>query len=396
VDLVAKASNFLETVMQGVEVREQYKNTGIRIVLVAGGLVEGVVVDDTAEPVSGAEVLVRDYGQGLKEHRAVTSPNGRFRVGNLAASDTVEIEVNHDEYGTYVQEDVPVGSVDLRITLKSLGRIRGLVVDPSGAPVDAFSVQPQPQAKLSDTKRRPKARTFNVGDGSFEYSGVPDGAYTVHVRCPAYAVATVEGVQVTAGDIVDLGRIVLQEGGTISGQVIEAETGRPVAGASVRVAGARFLPNQQGKSTAVTGPDGSFSFAGLRDGTFTLEVSHDAFVKERVTGVDTKLPEKSHGLVIEMSTGGRITGTVTDLDGNLAADISVYLMSQGGSARDNRTGKTGRDGRFTFESVSPGRYKLRAHKFGVGGQAALLAEQEIQLETGGSQDVSLGLQPRGR
>lgn len=388
-ELEVKAAGLLDKKQAGVEIREGLANTGLQIVMEPGGTVGGLVLDAQRQPVSGAEVTIKDFSEGLQEHRAVSDAEGRFRLSTVVSHDVVEVSVHHDDFGAYSNPKVPVGTENLEVLLKQLGVIRGVVIDPQSQPVSSFTVQAE-AAESSDKTKRLGPKTYNPTDGGFEYRGVTDGVFTVSVRAPNFSATSIPNVAVRSGDEVDLGVIQLQEGGRISGEVRAAGTGAPVARASVRITqGFRAFRDSGAKVADDTGPDGSFAFDGLKDGVVTLEVSHADFVRKRVTGVDPKIAERSRNLVIELERGGEITGSVLGRGQKPLKGINIYLVGKGedGEAGNQTTTSDGA-GAFRFLGVHPGLYRVRAHKFG---NPPISSEVEVQMAAGGSQQVALEL-----
>ncbi len=399
VDLVVKATHYLEKRVPQVEVIEGSVHKDIVIQLEQGNAVSGVVVDGRGQPVVGAEVTAKDYAQGVKELRAVTGGDGRFTVEGIQANDVVELDVAHDSFSTYTSEKIKVGSADLKIVLKEHGSLRGTVITSEGKVVESFSVQAQNPA-TKDPRKQPKSQTFTPPDGSFEYKGVPGGVYTVYVRAPQYSAATLADVKVEEGESVDLGQIILEVGGKVNGKVVDAVTKRPLEGARVQITqgSSRFLRTDPSNTTGgplpnpvqVTGADGGFAFVGLKGGALTLRVSLDGYVSRKVDDVNPDVADKSQGLVIEIDQGGEINGTVFDAEGKPKAGMPVYLMSEDASA--NQTQQSDREGKFRFVGVTSGRFTVKAHKFGTVTGGAEQAENTVELSPGSVQTVDLQLE----
>jgi len=354
-----------------------------------GGALEGVVVDGNGAAVHGAQVLVRDYGEGIEERRGVSDAQGRFAFSNIVSKDKVDVEVSHNDFSTWSAEGVDVGSTDLEVRLTPHGGFAGSVFAPDGEAVMAFTVQPQADRSQRSGGKRLRAKTFN--DGTFEYTGVPAGTYTLHIRSLKFSAVTIEDVRIGEGEIRDLGEIVLQEGGNVTGRVIDANNGVGVGGARVRVTqGARAFQPGKAVSTIMTAADGSFTITGLKDQVITLEVSHADFAPQRKTGVDPRIAQRSQGLVIELVSAGEIVGAVGDATGKALKGVSVYLISQGkGAARgSNQTVSTDADGSFHFRRVAPGFYTVKAHMFGSPPRSS---ETKVTVESGGTLEVNLTL-----
>ncbi len=64
-----------------------------------------------------------------------------------------------------------------------------------------------------------------------------------------------------------------QTAGALGGQVVDARSGKPVAGAVVTVSG----PSLQGEPNGATGEDGAFEIGLLPPGSYTVTVQRDGF-----------------------------------------------------------------------------------------------------------------------
>ena len=210
----------------------------------------------------------------------------------------------------------------------------------------------------------------------------------------------IAGVRVGEGEAVDLGQVELPVGGVVFGQVLDASTSRPIPGARVQIVQGsnRFLraDTVTGGSAANQSPlqttdsDGRFKFTGLKSGTLSLKVSQSGYVSRNVDGVNPDLAEKSQDLLVELESGGEITGVVLDKSGKPRGGMAVYLIS--GDAQANQTMQTDKEGKFHFSGVPSGTFTVKAHKFGPGGTQNEQSEVNVDMSVGGSQDVILQLE----
>ena len=400
IDLIAKASHFMEKSVTGVEVLEGQLKRGIVIQLEKGNSVGGIVRDGNGEPVRSANVIVRDLAQGAKELRGSTGDDGAFSIDGILSAESVVLEVSHENYGAYSNENAPVGGTAIEIVLRELGKIRGSVIDPDGKPVESFTVQPtRPEARTQQKKLKPE--TYNPKDGAFEYAGVPAGTYTVNIRALQFTVASVPNVKVAEGEVVDLGEIVLELGGTVNGRVIDSQTSQGIEGVRVQVVQgtSRFVRADPGTDSGspttsspiqVTGSDGSFTFTGLKSGNLALRFSHEVYVGHRIDDVNPDVPEKSRDLQIVLDKGGEISGMVIDKEGQPRAGMPVYLI--GSDAGSNQTMQTDEEGRFHFGSIPTGTFTVKAHKFAsVAGQKPEQADEQVEMVPGAAFEVTLQL-----
>lgn len=401
VDLVVKAPHFPESVYEGVEVREGSINAGVQIQLEQGNSVAGRVTNTQGDPVRGAAVIVRDFTQGVQELRGRTDGSGGFLVEGILSAGSVEIEINSGDYATYVDEDVSVGSDDLAIVLKELGKLVGVVTDDEGNSITKFTIHPQYQSDRKDPRKDIKPKTFSVDGGEFEFGGVAAGLYTVQVGSPSFAAATLENISVSEGEAVDLGTIQLARGGVITGRVVDPLTGEPVSQVRVQVVQgqSRFLSSQldgaargdqSSKPTQVTDADGNFMFSNLRGGELSLRVTKPGYSSQVVEAVNPDIASSSRDLEIEFSKGGEITGTVTGAAGNPQRRMPIYLI---GETQDmNQSTNTDSQGRFRFSGVASGNYTVKAHKFVTGQGYRNQAEVQVDLKAGGRRNIRLVVQ----
>jgi sugar lactone lactonase YvrE len=106
----------------------------------------------------------------------------------------------------------------------------------------------------------------SAADGSFEFTALTAGAFSLNVSAPTYLAVTVSGSLV--GGPNDIGNIALSKAAatsSISGIVADASTNAPIAGAAVAVQGSAL--------TATSGVDGKYAIAGISSTSFKLLVS---------------------------------------------------------------------------------------------------------------------------
>jgi uncharacterized GH25 family protein len=376
--LQAKSTQFLDAVVEGVVVQEGQETREVRIQLRRGNRIAGLIVDHQDRPVRNARIKATEIVSGIKEHQEFTDNDGKFAFNGLLSDGTVTLAVEHNEYSPYASNDpIKIGSEDVLIRLQPLGGVRGLVVDAAGNPVPSFIVQPIIQASEGaggGAKPASQSRTFQSEDGAFEYKGLAAGTYKVAVSAPSFSAVTVPEVVVSSGEISDVGRIALQEGGIIDGYVVEASSGRPIAGAQVSVIGgsAKFLPTakapEKGQTVgnAFTDDRGFFEFRQLRDGDVTVRVRHDGYAGQQQKNVNTRDAATCRNLRVALEVGGTVSGVVLDAKGSPMKNMKVYLTGSGDLAKDssvNQHTTTDAEGRFAFQALAHGSYKVTAHDF---------------------------------
>ncbi len=177
----------------------------------------------------------------------------------------------------------------------------------------------------------------------------------------------------------------------LSGKVIEAATGTPLAGVSVeiRVYGSRPPEDVAGEASLphpppiLTGASGAFRFAGLPPGNFQLLLNRAQF-QSRAEVFESGPGEKT--VEIRLARLGVVTGTVTDSGGQPLRGVSVALFRTP-VVNGRRTlvaslvTATDDHGHYRFADIAPGNYLLEAVA-----PAPDAAESFVPVFFGGSTD----------
>lgn len=354
-------------------------------------------VEATMEPAAEISGRVTRGGAGLENvmifamvpgsdsASATTGPDGSFTLSGLAPG-SVRVMARKDE--DFVQEtrSITAPARDVVIDLKAGGRITGRVVEKgSSKPITTF------QAGITTSRGGggmvmmgpPQLRSFTSDDGTFTLDSIPTGATVLMASAPGYASARLN-VTVEEGKEHSGVELQLDAGVKLTGRVT-GSNGSPLSDVQVRV-----LPSPTGgfatsgmDRTSTTDANGEYSIDGLEAGEESLNFSHPkhANVRKSVTlkGRETRLD-------VQLTSGGRVTGSVVTEAGAPVSDAQVRASSSG----NYESAQTDANGAFEFESVSPGRYRFDAEKTGYA-QGTLEdvdvssgAPVRIVLKTGGT------------
>src|SRR5688572_19460690 len=98
--------------------------------------------------------------------------------------------------------------------------------------------------------------------------------------------------------------------GSISGRIVAADSGKPLAGASVRIAGFAGAGTANASSTTATSEKGEFSFANLVPGRYYVTASRPRYLS---LGHGQRPGSGLPGVSIEVSAGAKITGVTIAL-----------------------------------------------------------------------------------
>ncbi|HLL22042.1 MAG TPA: carboxypeptidase-like regulatory domain-containing protein, partial [Kofleriaceae bacterium] len=325
----------------------------IDVLLTPAASLSGTVVDAaTGAPIEGARVSV-EKTEGLTNHSAHSDADGKFRVQGLTPGRYVAEAISEHRYGRTagsmlvgLGQDVEGAVVKVHPAQRVQGRvmIRG----------DKQSVCRDGYAHLqgAGTRRWVEGRTDP--DGTITIDGVSPGRYSVSAGCGHDS--TTNEIEVEDKDVLGLVWEV-EVGATVRGRVLNRR-GEPIA--HVRVTGVRMPGDHRVEDDWVTTrskSDGRYELAGLREGTYILDLEttkalapRGGFTVEVARGVLAsmdKVIEKD--LVLE--DGGQIDGLVVDEHGKPVRGVAVNARSVDSSW--NRDGKSDGDGKFTLTAVHP-------------------------------------------
>ena len=236
------------------------------IVLDAGGMITGAVVDARGQPVNGAFVRAEPESDATA---TMWSPpggvadqgGGRFtlrdaRPGRYVLVATAAGHAAGNVSGVRVTAGATTDAGNIR--LGTGGTVTGTVTDATSEPVAGATVRVESGSPMS---MPPSTQTD--ASGAFELSGVPPGRVDLGARHPAYAPARVSGVVVEADGTPAEARIVLTRGGRVEGSA-RLRSGLPLSGARV------LLSPRRGSTGPLLG--GALAPTPVADdGTFTIE-----------------------------------------------------------------------------------------------------------------------------
>lgn len=275
-----------------------------------------------------------------------------------------------------------VEDLRLRVALPS-GRLTGLVAGPQGEPVADAWVTLRSTAVDADRSIRAKSTSVVTDEvGRFEFEGLADTSYSVHVRGPdANTRGSAEDVQIGT----DL-RITLEAMGQIRGVV--TQDGTPVTRFSVESGFGR-------RAQTIVAPDGSFVLARIRPGTrritVTTETGSASAEVEIAAGatVDVELAidpwATLEGIVVSSEDGEPLAGIdfrVNIDGGEKPRELNIASMLAGGTGNT-----TDSEGRFSYEGLGAGHGTIHFRAKGMGRRTVPLGAHEFTMTGSGSLDL---------
>ena len=285
----------------------------------------GRVVDTAGEPIAGVEITARpeaidaaardvDAGAGLSLDAEVvtrTGPGGRFALAGLGAGH-VRLEIAGPAVIASEVRFVAVPRRGLEVVaareVSIAGRVSG---DGAIAGITVTAVGESTRATAS-----------TGAGGEFAITGLPEGVYRVFAAAGERGSPALRVERRGAGPFEAI-ELAMAPAAIISGRLIDAETGAPLAG-QVVLTHDGDEPPRQGESTAA----GQFAIEGVPPGRWYAEAAAPGYV-----GADSLAfsADRSRELTLRLSRGGSLAGVVLDPDG---IPVSGALVeADGGAAR---------------------------------------------------------------
>ncbi len=299
---------------------------------------------------------------------AITGPDGSFRLEDLTPG-SMMVSANRRE--DFIQQMRPIiaPAKDVVFELPAGGRITGHVVDKSSHnPITSF------QAGISTSRSGggmvfqtpPMLKSFTNDDGSFTLENVPPGQTQVVVTAPGYTASRTPGVNVEDGKTVPELEVSLDTGVKLTGRVTGPD-GAPLAGVSVRpdtaAGGNRVMRFDATDTSTITDGNGDYTMDALEPGDKTFTFNRQGYLAE---SRPVTLSGSSARLDVQLSTGVRLTGTVSLEAGGPVADAIVSASSASDSGGfGGKQARTDASGNFQIEGLAPGHYTLNATKSGL-------------------------------
>lgn len=310
------------------------------------GTVRGVVTDEqTSLPLAGVAVTASGAPP------TVTDAAGAYQVANVPAG-AVTITAAKAGYATatgaasLTAGGVLVFSPALHAQAGTV-TIQGRIVDgATGTPLSGVTV----------TLSGPAQQTMTTSaDGVFSFASLPAGSYTLQASVTGFfgATATLSagGGTLNVGDLA-LSRDAPASSGTVRGTVTDAQSGQPLAGASVSVGGV----------STTTDASGVYTIANVAPGDVAVQVALTGYVS--VTGggelVAGGVLVFSPALTPLTAQETALEGTVTD--GATHAPLAGVAISVSGSSSAAAT--TDAQGHYRITGLAPGTIQVTALAIG--------------------------------
>jgi hypothetical protein len=356
-------------------------------------VLEGLVVTQDEQPVTGLELAIEPGGRPEPSQRVVTDAEGRFSATLRAP--TVGVRIEDDRGLTFVGWSegrslaLRPGAVTRArfVVARTDQSIRGRVVDASREPVVGVSVVAMPEREGKVFERinrgwtRPMAQALSDGDGSFELAGLYPGRYRVRAVRAGGGQAVARAVRAPSAL-----ELVIAETGAISGRV----TGDHEPPSSFVIL-ADHLGDEFSRRGEFSAASGAFTLRDLPPGRYRLTARGE----DSGGSVEVDLASGQHrrGVEIRLRRSRSLTGRVLWAhDRRGIPDCSVRLEGEPGFVM----AQTDLNGEFTFRAAGPGPIVLHLVCFSADGGGSCRDRIAVDVPSDRPLDVGTILMPLGR
>ncbi|MFC7370130.1 carboxypeptidase regulatory-like domain-containing protein [Fictibacillus iocasae] len=337
----------------------------VRLTSIASpGTITGLVQDPSGIPIPGAAIVIRDQSN-VVIGTANTDANGAFTVSGLAAG-SYTVVASADNFGTNtVSTSVSAGGTsNVVITLSvNPGTVTGQVTNAvTGTPIAGTSI------RIADSAGTTVAETATDENGNYTVTNLSPGDYRAVAVNPAFQVA-IEAFSLTPGETEIINFALLPAPGTVIGNVVDAETGEIIPGATIEV-----LSNLVVIASAAVNNLADYIIGGLPEGLVTIRANAPGYATETFTinVISGEIITQNFSL---LSSPGSISGTVTDAAGVAVVGATVQAFDSIGNLIG--TAATDQNGDYTIPNLPSGNITVIASAQGFAN-----ASTEVTLARG--------------
>lgn len=375
-ELTVKAEGHIEVLVGSIEVHAD-EEIPVEVVLNSGGVIRGIVGDQSGSPIPGIKVSSRSTDRLIRRrqgHRvAHTDEQGRFRFDILEPG---EHHLTFSGEGWVIdQRLVDTGSDLLEVTLERAQLVSGRVVTLHGEPIEGARID------------------WLGGDSGFGFAASDsNGHFQLWMTKPALYLSVsahgfarmslkVEELKLEKPDT-DLGDLVLSEAVRIEGRVLSPD-GVPLSGARIQRRDFFWTTSWSTTDGSWSTTDGSFLLFDTRgrdfDKPLTLKASYPQLLDSDPVTIESREKHVT-GVELALRWGGEVRGTVTG-NGIAIAGARVTLSGEG---RTRYVESTDELGQFLIGGLKAGEYSIQANADGfadtIPEKFELLAEESRQID----------------
>lgn len=309
------------------EAEKELRAGTYKLALKRGLVVRGRVVNQQQEPIARARVWAgRRFSRERQETR--TDADGRFTFRNVNAG-KVDFSASADGYAVAAKtHEVSATTEELVFQLVPGSVIGGTVQDESGQPIRGVRVVLEGSPGEESYDRYEFSATTDR-EGRFEWSSAPNQPMPFYFGKSGYEQK--RGVKLKPGED---SVVTLRRNRQILGQVLDAETEKPVTRFTVAI-GRSPSPGQfyadSGRAKEFMSAEGRFAVEADEEESNGIQASANGYAEQM-----QPLPAAEHGqvkVVFKLKPSKPLVGTVVTPDGQPVSGASVALVGDGPGGR---------------------------------------------------------------
>ncbi len=310
----------------------------ISVTLQPGFVISGVVTDETGRGIGEASVRYHAlFGRGThlrswRRQAVATAPDGSFRITTLAES-TYALTLSAPGYREEDLRGIAAGIEGIKVVLKKGFAIKGKIVGDVPPPGSAIDLE------LKDIHGHCQRRSDVEVDseGGFLIVGLEKAKYRLRVRDDGYVSDWIADIPAGPPDGSAPVTVEVRQASSVSGRVLLARTGAPVASADVEL----FREDSDASAGDYAEENGGFRFSRLVPGAYELKARlptdpHQTF---RSTKKITLVPGQELTGIDLLVEGGReisVRGVVTEENGDPIPDARIEIAAEATSPLRSR------------------------------------------------------------
>ena len=356
-----------------------------RIVLARSGRVSVTLTDASGAPAPGVQARLSTHSFLLAPRsntfemvddpawQATTGMDGRCELRDLPVRVPLRLELIQAGDVLLREEGAatlaPGEGIVLDRRVGSRARIRGRLVDQSGAPVAHQELWLAPSKQNGLRFFMPgmplTAKTKTDAGGEFEFSEVQEGEYLLGPAAAWWVGRKAVGLERACAPV---GQVVHVEGEGIAGLVVQTHrgltigghvldpSGEPVASLSVYA----VLPETGLLAQGETNEKGRFLLGPLVPGRYQVATPAGTGAFAPAESVHAEAGEQE--ITLRLRSGGTVAGAILARQGQkpVAASVALARLDREEELGFVRTAEASAAGRFLFEGLEPGAYSLAA------------------------------------
>lgn len=343
----------------------------------AGVRVEGRVVDEAGNPVADAELFIGASRYHADKVTAKSRADGRFEFASVQRG-SQQLAAEFTGFSFYSQPiDVPLDRDrlgGLEIVMRKGAFLGGRVFDEAGKALEGVSVA----VRCNGNSLRVRGTTDH--EGRFRLENLPDGELRLRFFTGRHRLQEL-WTDVEALNVDDLQFTMLPAAG-LAGKVVDDATGKPLTEFTVRFVGAELMEGDR----LLSGYNAEWARRGRRfqnaEGHWDtgresewapgrvmgIEVTAPGYAPARAPRVVATLEMLHEDNVLRVRRGVAIDGKVQRAENGLPLEdalVKLYRADESVSHHSDdthgrRLTNTDSSGRFRFEGVEPGSYRVLA------------------------------------